>query len=559
VLHPCLGHIISWYHTSTLFAGLTQNKLPCRTSSGNRPEAAASNAGSADVPSTDRTALEPTVPAVATQNASDAPKAPDLSSPLQAQEQTSLAKCVPKTPITVPDVVMTASKPTKQASSFKSSLPIPTSCKPPPSSAAKHALTPFGKSQSQMVFRTITSSSLSAPAFKAVNAPPLTQPARAALALPLPAATSTAVPGTKATITLPSQHSSIRQPTAQGMAGLTQKLSSSLTSASIGKPKDAGNKGGPAAQVPFKFSSLSVPQSKTINAVGPALQGFPKQPARISGGSTRSLAAPFPSFSFTPVQTAARFKPSGLSSAPIGLSGPPCVIGAVSLPNAAATPVRLPVSSVPAVPKAASPRFAVTGPAHSTDTDQQLSPIAGITRTPPVKQAQQQQQPLPQTNQPAVSALSCGDVQMRAPETPMEKDAVLGEEGENSLPTAKPWTSTSLAGGLMGNMKSLEAVRCSILASICVSFAIFSVCTYVYLCDAAFWIDANSSMYAIHSVGWVQMLFEVQQMHDDILECKVDAAISSNWLTRLDNPLVHDKLRSLKRQAETVFQAAAEE
>ncbi len=55
------------------------------------------------------------------------------------------------------------------------------------------------------------------------------------------------------------------------------------------------------------------------------------------------------------------------------------------------------------------------------------------------------------------------------------------------------------------------------------------------------------------------MLFEVQQMHDDILECKVDVAISSNRLTRLDNPIVHDKLRSLKQQAETVFQAAAEE
>ena len=66
-------------------------------------------------------------------------------------------------------------------------------------------------------------------------------------------------------------------------------------------------------------------------------------------------------------------------------------------------------------------------------------------------------------------------------------------------------------------------------------------------------------MYIVHSVGWVQMLFEVQQMHDDILECKVDVAISGNSLTRLDNPMMHDKLRSLKQQAETVFQAAAEE
>ncbi|KAL0026747.1 hypothetical protein WJX79_009799 [Trebouxia sp. C0005] len=374
MLHCCLGQILSRCPTSALLTGLTRNKLPCRASAENRPAAAASNADSADVPNMDRNALEPTVPAGATQNASDAAKAPDLSSPLQAQEKPSLAKCVPKTPITTPDVVITAS------------------------------------------------------------------------------------------------------------------------------------------QAPFKFSSLPVPQSKPTNATGgAALHGFPKLSARISGGSTRSPDVPLPSFGSTPVQTAARSKPSGMSSDPTVLPGPQCVTIAVSLSKsagAAAIPVRLPVSSVPAVPKAASPQLPVPGPAHSIDTDQQLSPIAGITRTPPVKQAQQQQPSLPQTSGPAVSA-SHRDVQMSAP---VEQDAVMGKEGENSLPTTKPWTSTSLAGGLMGNMKNLEA-----------------------------------------------MLFEVQQMHDDILECKVDVAISSNRLTRLDNPIVHDKLRSLKRQAETVFQATAEE
>ena len=54
------------------------------------------------------------------------------------------------------------------------------------------------------------------------------------------------------------------------------------------------------------------------------------------------------------------------------------------------------------------------------------------------------------------------------------------------------------------------------------------------------------------------MLREVQQMHDAVLEYKVDVAISSNRLSRLDNPIVHDKLRSLKKQAELVFQSSAE-
>lgn len=57
----------------------------------------------------------------------------------------------------------------------------------------------------------------------------------------------------------------------------------------------------------------------------------------------------------------------------------------------------------------------------------------------------------------------------------------------------------------------------------------------------------------------LQMLLEIQQMHDDVLEHKVNVAISSNRLTRLDNPIIHDKLKSLKRQAEAIFQAAGME
>ena len=56
----------------------------------------------------------------------------------------------------------------------------------------------------------------------------------------------------------------------------------------------------------------------------------------------------------------------------------------------------------------------------------------------------------------------------------------------------------------------------------------------------------------------MQVLLEVQQMHDDVLEYKVNVAISSNRLTRLDNPIVHDQLKCLKRQMELVFESAEE-
>lgn len=48
----------------------------------------------------------------------------------------------------------------------------------------------------------------------------------------------------------------------------------------------------------------------------------------------------------------------------------------------------------------------------------------------------------------------------------------------------------------------------------------------------------------------LQMLLEAQRMWDAVLESKVNMAISSNRLTRLDNPIVHDKLRALAIDAE---------
>lgn len=54
------------------------------------------------------------------------------------------------------------------------------------------------------------------------------------------------------------------------------------------------------------------------------------------------------------------------------------------------------------------------------------------------------------------------------------------------------------------------------------------------------------------------MMLEIERMHDEVLECRVDVAISSNRLTRLDNPIVHDKLRALRREADEAMQGCEE-
>ena len=56
----------------------------------------------------------------------------------------------------------------------------------------------------------------------------------------------------------------------------------------------------------------------------------------------------------------------------------------------------------------------------------------------------------------------------------------------------------------------------------------------------------------------MQMLLEVQHMHVEVMECRVDIGISKNRLTRLDSPIVHDKLKALKREAEEAIKECEE-
>ena len=88
-------------------------------------------------------------------------------------------------------------------------------------------------------------------------------------------------------------------------------------------------------------------------------------------------------------------------------------------------------------------------------------------------------------------------------------------------------------------------------------------------CGIWVWYSASSVSEAhAHCPCWVsasqkvrramQMLLEVQRMHDEVEECKLDVTISSNRLTRLDNPIVHDKLKALKREAEEAIKGCEE-
>ena len=49
------------------------------------------------------------------------------------------------------------------------------------------------------------------------------------------------------------------------------------------------------------------------------------------------------------------------------------------------------------------------------------------------------------------------------------------------------------------------------------------------------------------------MLLEAENLFDHVLELKLQTAIASNRLIRLDNPIVNDKLASMHQQLMTVI------
>ncbi len=50
-------------------------------------------------------------------------------------------------------------------------------------------------------------------------------------------------------------------------------------------------------------------------------------------------------------------------------------------------------------------------------------------------------------------------------------------------------------------------------------------------------------------------MLEAQKMRDGALELTVLTAIAANRLTRLDNPIMNNKLATLQREAEELFRA----
>lgn len=440
--------------------------LPCREALGDESANIANGEVPAPVPGMDTSDVQKDLPAVSSQAASDAHSMPQLLSHLQAQDQSGTAQVPPKAPVSLLETGTTATEPTKQAASIKPSFPIPSPRTASAPSAAKHHNTPSGLSQSKTAVKAPAFSAMSEPARKTVTAPSVTYLSRATMPLPqaLPDAAAMSARKSKATNASPGQHSNSKHCVKQSLTGLTQKLNSSPLATGIGSIKKAENKGTPAVQLPFTFHSLPQTQARPVGSHAAMFGGLSKLPAMVSGGSTK---AP-PNLALTPLQQAGKkCRFSGLSTTTIGLPQTPPAARAVTPSKpaiAAAMPLNLPERSVQAAVKAVSPVLTVTCPAHAalTAPAQQLTFASSIAKTPAAQQPEQQ---TPRAKGPTESALQPGDAEASAPAAQAEQATAMEEDSESSPPKAKPWTSSSLAGGLMDNMKNLEAVRYVLLVS----------------------------------------------------------------------------------------------
>ncbi len=52
------------------------------------------------------------------------------------------------------------------------------------------------------------------------------------------------------------------------------------------------------------------------------------------------------------------------------------------------------------------------------------------------------------------------------------------------------------------------------------------------------------------------MMLETQQLQDEVMLVRVQTAIASNHMTRLDNPIIRDKLAALARRGHEAVAAA---
>lgn len=344
------------------------------------------------------------------------------------------------------------SKLSNQPPSARPALPASPSfqkCTPLP--AAKTAFTPLAMGADKTLFKPAAASPLTTFAGRAVSSSPQTSLTPMSMHKPLlPISKSTGQAGTGRAMPL----SNAQQPSAQRSTGMFNVIPK-LGAASLVKSSrdNGGQQGGGKFAAPASTRPMLPPQVPAKPA-SKAIGTFPslfKQPVSASSGSAQ-LAA-----------TAALSLPPAHATLPAPSSKAPGLSKSTTAGVVRAAPI---TGASPCMPTthAASMQFSVrplSGQNVHATNSQQVSESPHISK----QAAKPSEQSLGSRGPAAPDAQTRADTSPGVPTAhgSHETDTVMEEEVQRRQPDPKPWTSTSLAAGLMGSMKHLEEVNCLLM------------------------------------------------------------------------------------------------
>ena len=350
------------------------------------------------------------------------------------------------------------SKLSKQLATATPALPASPNCwKSAPSSAAKTALTPLALGSGKPLFRAAATSPLTSFAGRAVSSSSPTSLTQNTLHKPvLPAFRSTGQAGLGKTMPLSFAHQRSAQ-TSHGAANIIPKLGlASLM-------KSSHDRNGQQSSGRFATSPLTKPiplsqvPAKPASKTAVTFPSLLKQPLSTSSGSTRpavtaalGLTAPGPQKSVetrlpAPSSKATDVPKALLTSKTFGMARAAPTTG--TAPHECDTNAASMDSSVRPLP---GQGIHATGGQHSPESP-------GTSK----QAAKSPEQSLHSKGPNVPDAQTQADTRPSVPPARgnHETGAVTQIEVQARQAPPKPWTSTSLAAGMMGNMKNLEEVN----------------------------------------------------------------------------------------------------
>ena len=375
----------------------------------------------------------------------------------QAQGSPHTGACMPCQNATSSAAAGSVSQLTKQPASATPALPSsPSFWKSAPAPAAKTALTPLAMGSGKTPFKAAATYPLTS---RAVSSSPLVSLTQNPLHKPfLPAPRSTGQAGTgKAMSTSFAQQRSAQ--TGHGVSNIIPKLGvASLMNSS--KDRNGQQSGGRfATSLSIKRVPLSQVPAKTPSKTAGTFPSLFKQPLSTSSGSTQPAVTA--AFGLTPAQKGVQTSLPAPSSKATGLPKAQLTSTTTGMARAAPMTGAAPHESVTNTASMHSSVRPLPGQGEHAISGQQAPEIPCISKQAAKSPEQSLRSKVPIAPDAQIHADTRPCVQ--AAHGNDETDAVMVGEVQGRQTDPKPWTSTSLAAGLMGNMKNLEEVNSTLM------------------------------------------------------------------------------------------------